>query len=154
MPTKILAIDDSRMVHMVVTKTLRPLDVEVLTAINGQEGLEMAEKNRPDLILLDATMPVMDGMETLAALKANPATKSIPVVMFGSDSGKDTIERARQLGALEFIAKPFTGDALLSVIEHEALGSDGTTDLLLANMKGPDYTAHAYGPDSPETGKR
>lgn len=113
MPTRILAIDDSRMVHMVVTKTLRPLDVEVLTAINGQEGLEMAEKDQPDLILLDATMPVMDGMEALAALKANPATKNIPVVMFGADSAKES-ERAQQLGALQFIAKPFTGDALVA----------------------------------------
>ena len=113
MPTRILAIDDSRMVHMVVTKTLRPLDVEVLTAISGQEGLERAEKDQPDLILLDATMPVMDGMEALAALKANPATKNIPVVMFGADSAKEN-ERAQQLGALKSIAKPFTGDALVA----------------------------------------
>jgi CheY-like chemotaxis protein len=113
MAAKILAIDDSRMVHMVLTKTLRPLDVEVLTAINGQEGLEKAEKHQPDLILLDATMPVMDGMEALAALKANPATRDIPVVMFGADSPRET-ERAQQLGALKFIAKPFTGDALVA----------------------------------------
>jgi CheY-like chemotaxis protein len=102
------------MVHMVVTKTLRPLDVEVLTAINGQEGLEKAEKDQPDLILLDSTMPVMDGMEALAALKANPATKNIPVVMFGADSAKDGVEKAQQLGALQFIPKPFTGDALVA----------------------------------------
>jgi CheY-like chemotaxis protein len=122
MPTRILAIDDSRMVHMVVTKTLRPLDVEVLTAINGQEGLEMAEKDQPDLILLDATMPVMDGMEALAALKANPATRNIPVIMFGADSAKES-ERAQQLGALEFIAKPFTGDTLVAGLSpHIDLG--------------------------------
>src|SRR4026208_2001066 len=114
MPTRILAIDDSRMVHMVVTKALRPLDVEVLTAINGQEGIETAETERPDLIILDATMPVMDGLEALAALKANPATKDIPVVMLSADAGKDNIERARQLGALDFISKPFTGDALIT----------------------------------------
>lgn len=114
MPTRILAIDDSRMVHMVVAKTLRPLDVEVLTAINGQEGLEKAEMEQPDLILLDSTMPVMDGMEALAALKANPATRNIPVVMFGAESANDGVERARQLGAVEFIPKPFTGDALVA----------------------------------------
>jgi CheY-like chemotaxis protein len=113
MPVKVLAIDDSRMVHMVLTKTLRPLDVEVLTAINGQEGLEKAEKDQPDLILLDASMPVMDGMEALAALKANPATRNIPVVMFGADSAKES-GRAEQLGALKFIPKPFTGDALVA----------------------------------------
>ncbi len=114
MPKKVLSIDDSRMVHMVVTKTLKPLDVEVVTAVNGQEGLQKAEAEKPDLIILDATMPVMDGLEALAALKANPVTQSIPVVMLSADAGKDNIERARQLGALDFITKPFTGDALIS----------------------------------------
>ena len=114
MPKKILSIDDSRMVHMVVTKTLKPLDVDVLTAVNGQEGIEKAEKDQPDLILLDATMPVMDGLEALAALKANPATRDIPVVMLSADCGKDNIDRAKQLGALNFITKPFTGDALVT----------------------------------------
>src|SRR5206468_3221240 len=114
MHKRILSIDDSRMVHMVVTKTLKPLDVEVLTAVNGQEGLEKAEKEKPDLILLDATMPVMDGIEVLAVLKASSATKDIPVVMLSADAGKDNVERARQLGALSFIPKPFTGDALVA----------------------------------------
>lgn len=102
------------MVHMVVAKTLKPLNVEVLTAVNGQEGIEKAEKEQPDLILLDATMPVMDGIEALAALKSNLATKDIPVVMLSADSGKDSIEKAKQLGALDFIAKPFTGDGLVA----------------------------------------
>lgn len=116
MPKRILSIDDSRMVHMVIAKTLKPLDVEVITAVNGQEGIEKAEKEKPDLILLDATMPVMDGIEALAALKANPATKDIPVVMLGADFGKDNVERATQLGALKFISKPFTGDALVAAL--------------------------------------
>ena len=114
MPKKVLSIDYSRMVHMVVTKTLKPLDVDVITAVNGQEGIEKAEAEKPDLIILDATMPVMDGLEALAALKASPTTKDIPVVMLSADSGKDNIEKARQLGALDFITKPFTGDALIA----------------------------------------
>ena len=101
---------------MVITKTLKPLDIEVITAVNGQEGIEKAEKEKPDLILLDATMPVMDGIEVLAALKANPATKDIPVVMLSADFGKDNAERATQLGALKFISKPFTGDALVAAL--------------------------------------
>ena len=116
MPKKILSIDDSRMVQMVVAKTLKPFDIEVITAVNGQEGIEKAEKEKPELILLDATMPVMDGIEVLAALKANPATKDIPVVMLSADSGKDNVERATQLGALKFISKPFTGDALVAAL--------------------------------------
>ena len=114
MPKKVLSIDDSRMVHMVVTKTFKALDVEVITAVNGQEGLQKAEADKPDLIILDATMPVMDGLEALEALKANPATKGIPVIMLSADAGKGSIDRARQLGALDFIAKPFTGDALIN----------------------------------------
>ena len=111
------------MVHMVVTKTLRALDVEVITAVNGQEGLEKAEKEKPDLILLDATMPAMNGIEALAALKANPATRDIPVVMLSADSGKDNVERAIQLGALKFVSKPFTGDALVAaLVAHIDLG--------------------------------
>lgn len=104
------------MVHMVVTKTLKPLDVEVLTAVNGQEGLEKAEKEQPDLILLDASMPVMDGLEALGALKANPATRAIPVILLSTDCAQD--QRARQLGALSLIPKPFTGDALVAGVQR------------------------------------
>ena len=89
MPKRILSIDDSRMVHLVVAKALKPLDVEVLTAVNGQEGLEKAEQEMPDLILLDVSMPVMDGIEALAALKANAATRDIPVVILSADAGQD-----------------------------------------------------------------
>jgi len=117
MPKRILSIDDSRMVHLVVTKTLKPLDVEVLTAVNGQEGLEKAEKEQPDLILLDATMPVMDGLEALAALKANLATRDIPVVMLSAGSTATDVEKARQLGVVTFIPKPFTGDALVAGLQ-------------------------------------
>ena len=114
MSKKILSIDDSRMVHMVVTRTLKPLDVDVITAVNGQDGIEKAEHDQPDLILLDATMPVMDGIEALAILKANPATRDIPVVMLSSESGKENVRQARKLGALQIIPKPFTGDSLVA----------------------------------------
>jgi len=117
MPKKILSIDDSRMVHMVISKTLKPFDVEVLTAVNGQEGIEKADQAKPDLIILDATMPVMNGIECLEALKQKDGTKGIPVVMLSADSGKDNIDRATQLGALQFISKPFTGDALLDTLK-------------------------------------
>jgi len=117
MHKRILSIDDSRMVHMVVTKTLKPLNVEVLTAVSGQEGIEKAEREQPDLILLDATMPLMDGLEALSALKANPATREIPVVMLSADSGQEHLDKARQLGAITSIPKPFTGDALVAGLQ-------------------------------------
>jgi CheY-like chemotaxis protein len=116
MPKKILVIDDSRMVHMVVTKILKVLDVEVSTAVNGQEGIEKAEREHPDLILLDATMPVLDGIETLAALKGNPVVSGIPVVMLNAEPNEQEIQRALQLGAIQCMAKPFTGDALVACL--------------------------------------
>ena len=117
MPKKILSIDDSKMVHMVIGKALKPLDVELLTAVNGAEGVEKAVQSKPDLIILDATMPVMDGIEALTKLKENPETRSIPVIMLSADGGKENTEKARALGALQFLGKPFTGEGLLAALQ-------------------------------------
>jgi CheY-like chemotaxis protein len=116
MPKKILSIDDSRMVHMVVTRALKPLGVEIITAVNGQEGYEKAVAEKPDFILMDATMPVLSGIEALEKLKADPNTKDIPVMMLSADAGKDNIDRAIQLGAIKFITKPFTPESLIESI--------------------------------------
>jgi len=77
MAKKVLSIDDSKMVHMVVNRTLQPLNITVVTALNGQDGLDKARTEKPDVIILDITMPVMDGLETLAKLKEFPETSSI-----------------------------------------------------------------------------
>lgn len=113
MSKKVLSIDDSKMVHMVVTKTLKPLGLEIVTASNGEEGVARALAEKPDLILLDATMPVMDGIAALAKLKESDDTKSIPVVMLSADSCQENRDKAISLGALNFISKPFTADTLL-----------------------------------------
>ena len=113
MSKKILSVDDSKMVHMVIKKTLSPYDVEVLTASNGEEGVQVATANTPDLVILDATMPIMDGIEALEKLKTQPSTRDIPVIMLSADSSQENIERAKELGALMFITKPFTSDKLI-----------------------------------------
>lgn len=118
MSKKVLSIDDSKMVHMIVTRALKPLDITVSSAVNGQEGIQKAEAEKPDLILLDVTMPVMDGIETLVKLKENPSTREIPVVMLSADGGKESIDRATQLGALRFISKPFTTDGLVGALNE------------------------------------
>lgn len=113
---KILSVDDSKMVHMIIRKTMLPYDVEVLTAADGREGVQTATEQKPDLIILDATMPVMDGIEALAALKASDDTKGIPVVMLSADSSQDNMDKAIELGALTFISKPFSAEKLLEGI--------------------------------------
>jgi CheY-like chemotaxis protein len=106
------------MVQMVVTKALKPAGIEVVTASNGQEGLDKARSEKPDVIVLDATMPVMTGIEALEQLKLDPTTRDIPVFMLSADAGKDNIKRAIELGAVKFITKPFTADGLI-----ESLGT-------------------------------
>ncbi len=113
MTKKILSIDDSKMVHMVIARTLKPFNVDVLTALNGQEGVDKARQEKPDLIILDMTMPVMDGYEALLLLKGTDSTKGIPVVMLSADGGAASTEKAMQAGAAKFISKPFNGDSLL-----------------------------------------
>jgi CheY-like chemotaxis protein len=106
----------------VVAKALKPIDVLIVTAVNGEEGIQKAVTEKPDLILLDVTMPVMDGIETLTRLKQLPGVKDIPVVMLSADGGNESVQRATELGALRFITKPFTAEALLSGIsEHLGL---------------------------------
>ncbi len=114
MSKKILSIDDSKMVHMVVTKALKSLGVEIVTAFNGEEGIAKAQAEQPDLILLDATMPVMDGLTALGKLKEGADTKHIPVVMLSADACQENKDKATELGALNFIHKPFTADSLLN----------------------------------------
>ncbi len=110
---KVLSVDDSRMVHMVVTKALKPVGIDVITASNGQEGLDKARSEHPNVIVMDATMPVMNGIEALEQLKLDPTTRDIPVIMLSADAGKDNIDRAIQLGAIKFITKPFTAEGLI-----------------------------------------
>ena len=71
MSLKVLAVDDSKTIRMIVKKACKPYDCEVIEAADGKEGLETASREKPDLIILDITMPVMSGPEMLAELKGN-----------------------------------------------------------------------------------
>jgi CheY-like chemotaxis protein len=107
MSKKILTVDDSKMVRILVTRALSPYDCQIFEAANGQEGLATAEREKPDLVLLDVTMPVMDGMTMLGQLRANPGFKSTPVIMLTAEFAQENIARADSLGISGYIAKPF-----------------------------------------------
>jgi len=113
---KILSVDDSKMVHMVVAKTLKNFDVVHLTAMNGEEGLAKARAEKPDLILLDITMPVMTGLEALSQLKADPETAGIPVVMLTAESATDSQTFAFEQGVEKYLTKPFGDDILVACL--------------------------------------
>ncbi len=85
MGPKILTIDDSKTIRLIIGKAFKSFDCEVMEASNGVEGLAVAAKEKPDIIILDLTMPIMDGYETLTKLKSDPELKSIPVVMLTAE---------------------------------------------------------------------
>jgi two-component system, cell cycle response regulator len=110
---KVLTVDDSKTVRIIVKKAFKPFDVEIFEAANGVEGLAVAAKENPDLILLDVTMPVMDGVEMLTKLKADPALKAIPVVMLTAEGGRDNVLKIAKIGVRDYLVKPFKEEVLV-----------------------------------------
>lgn len=104
---KVLTVDDSKVVRSMVTRHLQPYGCEVVEATNGQEGVDAAKQHQPDLILLDVTMPVMDGKQALAAIRADAATKALPVIMLTAESGRELVMEIVKLGVTGYIVKPF-----------------------------------------------
>jgi DNA-binding response OmpR family regulator len=116
MSKKVLAIDDSKTLRLIVARHLKPFGVEVLEAENGQVGLAKAVSEMPDLILLDYNMPILDGFHTLVELKTDPNLKSIPVMMLTTETVKETVFKLIKLGLKDYIAKPFTRELLLQKV--------------------------------------
>jgi len=102
---KVLIVeDDDFLLQMYVTK-LELENFKVSSAINGVQGLKTAQREKPDLILLDLNLPEMDGFEVLEHLKAEDSTKSIPVLVLTNYSQKDNIDRCLELGADDYLIK-------------------------------------------------
>ena len=113
MATKILSVDDSRTIRLIVGRAFKPYDCTVLEAGNGEEGLAAAAREKPDLIILDVTMPVMDGVTMLTKLKEDEALKTTPVIMLTAESGRDNVLQIAKLGVRDYLVKPFKEDQLI-----------------------------------------
>lgn len=113
MGLKILTVDDSKTIRMIVKKAFRPYDCQIVEGENGVEGLALAAKEKPDLIILDITMPVMNGAEMLAKMKEESELKDIPVIMLTAEAGKDNVMKIVQLGVKDYMVKPFKGEQLI-----------------------------------------
>ena len=112
--TVVLAIDDDPLVHELLARTLEPHGMRLVSASNGREGLEFARRLQPSAITLDVMMPDMDGWAVLAALKADPATKAIPVAMLTIVDGEP---RGKAMGASAWLLKPIDRRRLLDVVQ-------------------------------------
>jgi len=113
MALKVLTVDDSKTIRMIVKKAFQPYNCVVFEAENGVEGLAAATKEKPGLIILDITMPVMTGIEMLERLKGDATLKDIPVIMLTAESGKDNVVNIVKKGIKDYMVKPFKGEDLL-----------------------------------------
>lgn len=104
---RIVLTEDDPDVQAITRAALRRADFDVVVAGNGREALARAAEARPDVVLLDWMMPEMDGPETCARLKADPATRDVPVIFFTARAHADDERQARALGACGVIFKPF-----------------------------------------------
>ncbi len=109
----ILLVEDEEENRLLGTTLLRRLRVDLLIAKNGAEALAVAYDKVPDLILLDISMPVMNGLEVLARLKEDSKTRDIRVIMLTSSRRVEDFKQAEFLGAKGFLSKPYEIDAFL-----------------------------------------
>ena len=113
----VLLIDDEANLRRVLGRRLEREGYRALTAESGEEGLRLAEEDRVDLVLLDIMMPKMKGREVCARLKANPKTAHIPVIFLSALGLADHIKAGMDLGAEDYIVKPFETANLRERIE-------------------------------------
>ena len=119
---KILLIEDDELNRDMLSRRLRKRGYEVIGAADGEEGLRLAQAEKPALILMDVSLPGIDGWEATRRLKADPATHSIPVLILTGYATAADRERAMALGCSDFDVKPIDFARLLSKIES-LLGS-------------------------------
>jgi CheY-like chemotaxis protein len=105
-PVRILHVEDTEVVRDTMAQLLEVYGYKVISARNGQEGIEMALQCRPDLVLMDLRMPVMDGYKAMHEIRFNPQTHHIPIFVVSAYSGKRERDQARLVGADEFFVKP------------------------------------------------
>jgi two-component system alkaline phosphatase synthesis response regulator PhoP len=121
---KILLVDDARTVLMMERLILDQPEFELQSAADGEQALERAQLERPDLILLDVVLPGLSGIEVCERLRADPATKSTPIVMVSTRGETQWIERARAAGCSDYVTKPLDARRLLEVVRR-LLGAPG-----------------------------
>ncbi len=114
---KVLLIEDNENIRNNTAEILELANYKVFTADNGKKGVELALKENPDLIISDIIMPVLDGYGVLHALQKNQKTMNTPFIFLTAKIGKLDLRKGMELGADDYITKPFTGTDLLNAVE-------------------------------------
>ena len=123
MKKNILVVDDDERNMRLFSDLLEVKGYTVIKAMNGKEGVELAEKTKPDLILMDIQMPIMDGMEAIKILKNRESTKSIPIIALTSYAMRDDKERILSAGCNGYLAKPVVIREFLSMVAEHVIST-------------------------------
>jgi CheY-like chemotaxis protein len=123
-------VDDDAAVRLVCAVNLEVEGLHVLEAEDGLEGLEQARCERPDLVLTDVKMPGLDGFQLAERLRRDERTRRIPLIFLSGEAGQENAERARTLGAVAYLTKPFDPRTLAAFVAHEPVAARaGSSDL-------------------------
>ena len=114
---RILLVEDNEMNRDMLSRRLARKEYEVLVAVDGKEGVEIAGSEAPDLILMDMSLPVMDGWEATRQLKASPETKAIPIIALTAHAMSGDREKAIEAGCDDYDTKPIELPRLLAKME-------------------------------------
>lgn len=116
--TRILLVEDNEMNRDMLSRRLERKGYETIIAVDGEEGIAKTESDKPDLILMDMSLPVLDGWEATRKLKANAATQSIPIIGLSAHAMSGDREKAIEAGCDDYDTKPVELPRLLEKIEN------------------------------------
>jgi DNA-binding response OmpR family regulator len=114
---KVLMADDSKTALMMATTALRACPYEVTTAADGEEALQKALANPPDIVVLDVMMPKLDGFEVCRKLRESEATRNLPIIMLTTRGESEHRETGRNCGATEYLTKPLVMSEFLGTLK-------------------------------------
>ena len=117
---RILIIEDTEDNRTILRDLFESVGYTVLEATNGEEGIASAEREHPDIILMDIQLPVLDGYEATRRIKASPALSEIPIIAVTSHALSDDERKARAAGCDDYVAKPFSPRAMLAKVQQLA----------------------------------
>lgn len=123
MPTKIIIADDEEHLGYMVKFKLEKEGFDVIWKMNGRQALEAVQEERPDLVILDVMMPGLTGFEVLEAIKADPELKDTPVIMLTASGQEADTVKGIDMGAADYIVKPFRPAELVARIRRCLPGS-------------------------------
>jgi DNA-binding response OmpR family regulator len=114
---KILLVDDERDIITLITPRLIASGYDVITALDGEEALDKAKKEKPDLIILDIMLPKINGYQICDTLKSDLKYKNIPIILFTAKAQDDDIKSGKKVGADAYVTKPFDSTMLMGQIK-------------------------------------